>query len=82
MIIDRLFYCHATEELYTIADIERFREMSIEAGDTFATGDIESYINVCLVENNGELEEVKPVTTIYDHGKAVLTVWNIKTDLF
>ena len=82
MIMERLFYCHATEELYTLDDVEQFRQMSIAAGNTFSTGDLESYINCCLTENNGELAEVKPVSTVYDHGKAVLTVWNIKTDLF
>ena len=54
MIMERLFYCHATEELYTLDDVEQFRQMSIAAGDTFSAGDLESYINCCLTENNGE----------------------------
>ena len=82
MIIDRLFYCTETERLYTLADMEQFRRESIASGDTFATGNINDYINACLASNNGTIVEVKREAVVYDHGKPVLTIWNVKTDLF
>ena len=55
---NRLFYNTETDEIMTLQDIEKFRQISIQDGDTFLTDTIENYINCCLVENNGCLVEL------------------------
>ncbi len=73
---ERLFYCTESEILYTLSDLEEFRQISLADGDTYATDTLEHYINACKVENNGTLEEIRILYTI---GNCI--VWNIKTDL-
>ena len=55
---NRVFYNIENDEIMTLQEIEKFRQISIKDGDTFATDTLEDYINCCLVENNGCLVEL------------------------
>lgn len=74
---ERLFYCTESGNLYTM---EELRKMYLESEDTeyeFIHGlGFSEWLNHCMVENNGTLEEIKILYTI---GNCI--VWNIKTDL-
>lgn len=77
----RLFWDTETEQIYTIEDIEKFRQVSIADGDTFMTDTIEAYLRNCL-DKNGSLEEIKVVKSVYIGNKLVYSETNIKSDLF
>lgn len=80
-IIERLFYCHESERLWSMEELREFYNTEADKDNTLHTN-FNAWLRSCLYENNGTLEEVKPTRTIYDNGKAVYTEWNIKTDLF
>lgn len=77
----RLFYCTETEKIYSETELDNIRKHSIITGNSLATDSLENFIKYSLVENNGTLIEVKTVYSIYENGKAVLIVSNLKSDL-
>lgn len=72
--MEKLYYCRESETLWTVPDLMAFyhenaNDVEIEIG-------FDAWLNGCLYQNNGTLEEFKPLYTIGN-----CTVWNIKTDL-
>lgn len=82
MFEEKLFYCTESENSYTLSEMEKARQDAIENGDTLFTNSIESFINACLVENNGTLETIKKEYSISENGIEIFSKWNIRTDLF
>ena len=82
MFEEKLFYCTESENSYTLSEMEKARQDAINDGDTLYTDSLESFVNACLVENNGTLETIKKEYSIYENGKEIFSKWNIRADLF
>lgn len=80
--MERLFYCTESENVYTLADLEKYRQMAIADGDTLFTDTLENFVKACSVDNNGSLIELRIVKKVYDGQNLVYTESNIKTDLY
>lgn len=82
MFEEKLFYCTETENSYTLSEMETERQNAIADGDTLFSENLESFINACLVENNGTLIKAKKEYSIAKNGVEIFSLWNIRTDLF
>lgn len=69
---DKLYYCRESEKLWTLEELKRFYETE---ADPWPYG-FDSWLNNCLYQNNGTLEEIRPVSKIGN-----TTIWNVRTDL-
>ena len=78
MFEEKKYYCAAFDESYTESELKKF----FEENCSDYGGDFSYYVRNSLVENNGELMIPKMVSAIYQNGKIVYSVWNIKTDLY
>ena len=70
--MEKLYYCRESETIYTLSEIKEFYSAYNGGHENFA-----DYLNNCMYQNNGTLEEIRPLYSIGD-----CVVWNIKTDLF
>ena len=80
--MERLFYCTESENVYTLDDLEKYRQMAIEDGDTLFTDTLENFVKACSVDNNGTLIELRIVNSLFSGGKLVYCESNIKSDLY
>jgi hypothetical protein len=80
--MQRLFYCTESETMYTLSDLENYRQMAIADGDTLFTDTLENFVKACSVDNNGTLLELRIVGKLFCAGKLVYVESNIKSDLF
>lgn len=77
--MERLFYCTESEEMYTLADLEHYRQMAIADGDTLFTDTLENFVKACSVDNNGTLLELRIVKKLFCGDKLVYVESNIKS---
>lgn len=80
--MERLFYCTESENVYTLDDLEKYRQMAIADGDTLFTDTIENFVKACSVDNNGTLIELRIVKNVFCNGVLVYSESNIKSDLY
>lgn len=80
--MERLFYCTESENVYTLADLEKYRQMAIADGDTLFTDTLENFVKACSVDNNGTLIELRIVKRTFCNGVLVCSESNIKSDLY
>ena len=80
--MERLFYCTESENVYTLADLEEYRQMAIADGDTLFTDTLENFVKACSVDNNGTLIELRIVKRTFCNGELVYSESNIKSDLY
>lgn len=80
--MERLFYCTESENVYTLADLEKYRQMAIADGDTLFTDTLENFVKACSVDNNGTLIELRIVKNVFCNGRLVYSESNIKSDLY
>lgn len=80
--MERLFYCTESENVYTLADLEKYRQMAIADGDTLFTDTLENFVKACSVDNNGTLIELRIVKRTFCNGVLVYSESNIKSDLY
>lgn len=80
--MERLFYCTESENVYTLNDLEKYRQMAIEDGDTLFTDTLENFVKACSVDNNGTLIELRIVKNVFCNGRLVYSESNIKSDLY
>lgn len=80
--MQRLFYCTESETMYTLSDLENYRQMAIADGDTLFTDTLENFVKACSVDNNGTLLELRIVKRLFCGEKLVYVESNIKSDLY
>lgn len=80
--MERLFYCTESEQMYTLSDLESYRQLAIADGDTLFTDTIENFVKACSVDYNGTLLELRIVKKLFCGEKLVYVESNIKSDLF
>lgn len=80
--MQRLFYCTESETMYTLSDLENYRQMAIADGDTLFTNTLENFVKACSVDNNGALLELRIMKKLFCAGKLVYVESNIKSDLY
>lgn len=78
MFEEKKYYCPDLDTSFSDGELEKF---FIENCDDY-DGDFAGYVKNCLAENNGALYRPRMISAIYEHGKPVFMVWNIKTDLY
>ena len=80
--MERLFYCTESENVYTLDDLEKYRQMAIADGDTLFTDTLENFVKACSLDNNGTLIELRIVKRTFCNGALVYSESNIKSDLY
>lgn len=80
--MQRLFYCTESETMYTLSDLENYRQMAIADGDTLFTDTLENFVKACSVDYNGSLLEFRIVKKLFCGDKLVYVESNIKSDLY
>jgi hypothetical protein len=63
--MERLFYCTESENVYTLDDLEKYRQIAIADGDTLFTDTLENFVKACSVDNNGTLIELRIVKNVF-----------------
>lgn len=81
-MMTELYYDTESENIYTKEELEEFRQIAIEDGDTLATETLENFIKYSLAENNGTLVPIKKIRSTYYKGIEIVSIWNIKSDLY